>query len=92
MEIRLTADQEAFVRHPIESGRFQRAEDAVEEAFSLREERERKRSEFLATRDEAEASLARGEERVITQESLGDLAEEVKQRVDPVWQPSNSRR
>ena len=92
MEIRLTADQEAFVRHPIESGRFQRAEDAVEEAFSLREERERKRAEFLATRDEAEASLARGEERVITQESLGDLAEEVKQRVDPVWQPSNSRR
>jgi Arc/MetJ-type ribon-helix-helix transcriptional regulator len=92
MEIRLTADQEAFVRHPIESGRFQRAEDAVEEAFSLREERERKRSEFLATRDEAEASLARGEGRVITQESLGDLAEEVKQRVDPVWQPSNSRR
>ena len=92
MEIGLTADQEAFVRHPIESGRFQCAEDAVEEAFSLREERERKRSEFLATRDEAEASLARGEERVITQESLGDLAEEVKQRVDPVWQPSNSRR
>jgi Arc/MetJ-type ribon-helix-helix transcriptional regulator len=32
MEIRLTADQEAFVRHAIESGRFHRAEDAVEEA------------------------------------------------------------
>jgi hypothetical protein len=38
------------VGHAIESGPFRRAEDAVEEALSLR-------AEFLATLDEAEASL-----------------------------------
>jgi putative addiction module CopG family antidote len=80
MEVRLTPDQEAFVRQAIESGRLHRAEDAVEEALLLWEERERKRPEFLATLDDAKASLARGEGRNITQESMRDLAEEVKQR------------
>ena len=80
MEVRLTPDQEAFVRQAIESGRFHRAEDAVEEALLLWEERERKRAELLATLDDAKASLARGEGRNITQESMRDLAEEVKQR------------
>ncbi len=80
MEVRLTPDQEAFVRQAIESGRFHRAEDAVEEALLLWEERERKRAEFLATLDDAKAPLARGEGRNITQQSMRDLAEEVKQR------------
>ena len=75
MEVGLTPDQEAFVRQAIESGRFHRAE-----ALLLWEERERKRAEFLATLDDAKASLARGEGRNITQESMLDLAEEVKQR------------
>jgi putative addiction module CopG family antidote len=79
MEVRLTPDQEAFVRQAIESGRLHRAEDAVEEALSLWEERERKRAEFLATIDEAKASLLRGEGRVITEQSMRELAEEVKQ-------------
>jgi hypothetical protein len=34
----------------------------------------------MVTLDEAEASLARGEGRVITEESMRELAEEVKQR------------
>jgi Arc/MetJ-type ribon-helix-helix transcriptional regulator len=80
MEVRLSPDQEAFVRQAIESGRLQCAEDAVEEALSLWEERERKRAEFLATIEVAEASLARGEGRVITEQSMRELAEEVKQR------------
>jgi putative addiction module CopG family antidote len=80
MEVRLTPDQKAFVRQAIESGRFHRAEDAVEEALSLWEERERKRAEFLATLDDAKASLACGEGRVITQQSMRELAEEVKRR------------
>jgi len=80
MEVRLTADQEAFVRQAIESGRLHSAEDAVEEALLLWEERERKRAEFLATLDDAKASLARGEGRVISQQSMRALAEEVKQR------------
>jgi putative addiction module CopG family antidote len=80
MEVHLTPDQEAFVRQAIETGRFRRKEDAVQEALSLWEERERKRAEFLATLEDAKTSLARGEGRTITQQSMRELAEEVKQR------------
>lgn len=80
MEVRLTPDQEAFIRQGIETGRFHRAEDAVAEALSIWEERERKRAEFLATLDDAKSSLARDEGRVITQQSVRELAEEVKER------------
>ena len=80
MEVQLTPDQKAFVRQAIETGRLQHEEDAVKEALSLWEERERTRAEILAAVDEAEASLAGGEGRTITQESMRELAEQVKQR------------
>jgi putative addiction module CopG family antidote len=80
MEVRLTPDQEAFVRQAIETGRFHRPEDAVEEALSLWEERERTRAEILSALEMADASLARGEGRTITAESMQQLANEVKQR------------
>jgi len=80
MEVQLTSDQRAFARQAIESGRLRREEDAVKEALLLWEERERTRAEILAAVDEAEASLARGEGRIITQESMRELAEEVKRR------------
>jgi putative addiction module CopG family antidote len=80
MEVHLTPDQKAFVRQAIESGRLVREEDAVKEALSLWEERERRRLEILAAVDEAEASLARGEGHAITQESMRELAEGVKRR------------
>ena len=80
MEVHLTPDQKAFVRQAIESGRLNREEDAVQEALSLWEERERTRAEILTAVDVAEASIARGEGRTITQESMRQLADEVKQR------------
>jgi putative addiction module CopG family antidote len=81
MEVRLTPDQESFVRHAIESGRLQRAEDAVEEALRLWEERERNRAEIIAAVDAAEASLARGEGRVITtKRDVRKLAAEISRR------------
>ena len=81
MERTPNPDQEAFVRQAIETGRFHRAEDAVQEALSLWEQRERTRAEILAAVDMAEASLARGEGRTITtQQSMRELADEVKQR------------
>lgn len=80
MEVHLTADQKAFVRQAIESGRISREEDAVKEALSLWEERERARAELLASVDEAEASLARDEGRVLTPETARELAEDVKRR------------
>jgi len=46
----------------------------------LWEERERRRSAILAAVDTAEASHSRGEGRAVTQQSMRDLANEVKQR------------
>jgi Arc/MetJ-type ribon-helix-helix transcriptional regulator len=80
MEVHLTPDQKAFVRQAIESGRLLREEDAVKEALSLWEQRERTRTEILVAVDDAEASLARGEGRILTQESMRELAENVKRR------------
>jgi Arc/MetJ-type ribon-helix-helix transcriptional regulator len=80
MEVQLTPEQRAFVRQAIETGCLRREEDAVQEALALWAERERTRAEILAAVDEAEASLARGEGRLITQESMRELADQVKQR------------
>jgi Arc/MetJ-type ribon-helix-helix transcriptional regulator len=80
MDVRLTSDQKAFARRAIESGRLHTEEDAVQEALALWEERERQRAAFLLTLDDAKASLARGEGRVITQEAMRHLSEEVKER------------
>ena len=92
MEVRLSADQKAFIRHAIESGRLHREEDAVKEALCLWAERERTRAEILAAVDEAEASIAGGEGRIITQASMRELAEEVKQRADARALLQNSQR
>ena len=80
MEVQLTPDQQAFVRRAIQMGRLRREEDAAREALSMWEERERTRAEILSAVDEAESSLSRGEGRAITQESMLDLAENVKLR------------
>jgi Arc/MetJ-type ribon-helix-helix transcriptional regulator len=80
MDVDLTPDQKAFARRAIESGRLRSEQDAVQEALALWEERERQRTEFLLTLDDARASLARGDGRVITQQSMQQLAQEVKER------------
>jgi Arc/MetJ-type ribon-helix-helix transcriptional regulator len=80
MQIALTPEQSEFIRMAIETGRLQRPEDAVQEALTLWVERERRREEILAAIDEAEASFARGEGRIISRESMRELAEEVHQR------------
>jgi Arc/MetJ-type ribon-helix-helix transcriptional regulator len=80
MEVELTADQRAFARHAVEAGRLGSEEEAVKEALALWEERERRRVEFRVTIDEARASLARGEGRLITQESMRELSSEIKER------------
>jgi len=80
MEVHLTPDQEAFVRQGIANGRFASEADAVAEALALWEERERLRAEILAEVDAAEASLDRGEGIVVTEESMRELAEDVKRR------------
>ena len=81
MNVELTPDQRAFVQKAIESGRFSREEEAVQEALSLWEDRERRRLEIVAMIDEAEASLARGEGREFTKETTQALADEIKERL-----------
>ena len=80
MDVQLTPDQKAFVLRAIESGRFRSEEEAVQEALALWEDRERQRAEFLLSLEEARASLSRGEGRAISQESMRQLASEIKER------------
>ena len=80
MDVQLTSDQKAFARRAIESGRLRTEQEAVIEALALWEERERQRVEGLVTLDDARASSARGEGRVITEDSMRELSEQVKER------------
>ena len=81
MEVQLTDDQRAFIRLAIETGRYAREEDALQEALSLWEGRERRRAEILAAVDQAEASFARGAgRRITTREETARLADEIKRR------------
>jgi putative addiction module CopG family antidote len=80
MQIDLTPEQQDFVRQAVESGRFARAEDAVQAALALWVERERRRAEILAAVDAARAAIRRGEGVDITAESMRALADGVKQR------------
>jgi Arc/MetJ-type ribon-helix-helix transcriptional regulator len=80
MQIDLTPEQQDFVRQAIESGRFERPEDAVQAAMTLWVDRERRRAEILTAVDIARASIRRGESIEITQESMRALAEDIKRR------------
>jgi Arc/MetJ-type ribon-helix-helix transcriptional regulator len=81
MEVQLTDDQRAFIRQAIETGRYAREEDALQEALSLWEGREHRRAEILAAVDQAEVSFARGEgRRITTREETAELADEIKRR------------
>ena len=80
MQVDLTPKQQDFGRRAVESGRFQRAEDAVQAAVALWVERERRRAEILTAVDIAKAALDRGEGIEITQASMRSLAEDVKRR------------
>jgi Arc/MetJ-type ribon-helix-helix transcriptional regulator len=80
MQIDLTPEQLDFVRRAIESGRYERAEDAVQAAMTLWVDRERRRAEILAAVDIAKVSIERGEGFAITRDSMRSLAEDVKQR------------
>ncbi len=80
MEVTLTPDQQALVSDAFASGRLRRPEEAMQQALSLWEERERGRAEILAAVDPAEASISRGEGREVTEESMRQLASDVSQR------------
>jgi Arc/MetJ-type ribon-helix-helix transcriptional regulator len=81
MEVELTPDQQALVSDAIASGRLHRPEDAIQQALSMWEERERRRLEILAAVELSKASLARGEGRIITtREESGQLVRDIARR------------
>jgi len=81
MQVQLTDDQKAFIQEGIQTGRFAREEDALQEALSLWEVRERRRAEILAAVDRGEASFGRAEgRRVTTIEETAQLADDIKRR------------
>jgi len=80
MKVELNPDQEAFIRQAIKNGRVASTEDAVQEALQLWEHRERRRGEILAAVEVAEASIERGEGMALNEESIRNLAEDVKRR------------
>jgi hypothetical protein len=81
MEVQLTPDQQALVSDANASGRLHGPEDAIRQALSMWEERERRRLEILASVELGEASLARGEGRTVTsREETTQLADDIKRR------------
>jgi Arc/MetJ-type ribon-helix-helix transcriptional regulator len=81
MPVQLTADQAAFVRRALDTGRFSSEEDIWREALLLWEKRERRRAELLAAVDQADASLATSQHRSIaTEEDALQLAGDIKRR------------
>lgn len=95
MNVELTPDQQAFVQKAIESGRLASVEEAIEQALSLWERRERRRLEIIAMIDDAEASLARGEGRVFTKETtpalIAEHKERLRQRIAAAQTPTGDR-
>jgi Arc/MetJ-type ribon-helix-helix transcriptional regulator len=81
MEVTPTREQQAFIRDAIASGRLHGPEEALREALSLWEERERRRAEILAAVESAEASLARGDGRTVSShEETAQFAADIKRR------------
>ena len=80
MEVEFTADQRALARHAVMTGRLHNEEDAIHEALAMWEERERRRAEFRSSVEDARTSLAHGEGRPITAESMRELSAEVSAR------------
>jgi len=81
MEVTLTSDQQAFIKLAVADGRLHNEEEAVQQALTLWEERERNRLDFVASLAQARASLARGEGRTLTTEAdLQGLSASIKER------------
>ena len=90
MEVRLTAEQEAFIRQAVESGRYASAEEAVRDGIARLEEEARERAELRAALAEGEADLAAGEYTEYTEETLRGLADELIHEAR-AWRDSGHR-
>jgi Arc/MetJ-type ribon-helix-helix transcriptional regulator len=80
MQIELTLAQSSFIDMGIREGRFRDSEEAIREALTQWEKRERTRVELLASLDLAEQSLDAGEGEEYTSETLASLNSSVRER------------
>lgn len=78
MEVNFTAEQEAFIRQAVASGRYRSPEEAVQDALARWQTNERSRLELLSALDEAEADLDAGRFTDYSNATLPDLAAELK--------------
>jgi putative addiction module CopG family antidote len=88
MEVQVTADQEAFIRRAIASGRYQNAEEALRDAMARWEEDERARLALLSALDEAEADLASGDFADYDDSGLTELAADLKSEARRLFKKS----
>jgi putative addiction module CopG family antidote len=77
MEITLTPEQESLIQHEIENGRLKSAEEAVQQALSVWEERRRDLIELIAALDESEEDFKAGRYLECTPESLPGIKAEI---------------
>ena len=80
MDVQLTSEQDSFLRRAVDSGRFARTEDALREALDAWVERERRRDEWLAAIDEAEAAVMDGDVFELSSVSVRSLADDIIDR------------
>lgn len=79
MQFEPTPDQIALIHRAIANGRYRTVEEALHDAMGRWEANERARLELAAALDEAEADVEDGRYRDYTDETLPQLAEELKQ-------------
>jgi putative addiction module CopG family antidote len=81
MEIELTPEQDAFIQHLVETGRYQSPAAAIHRAMELWVERERTRLELIEAIEEGERSLEAGEfVDLDSDEAIAEMIEGVKRR------------
>lgn len=78
MQFEPTPDQEAFIHRATASGRYRNAEEALRDAMARWEEDERRLVELLAAFDDAEADILAGEYTDYANDTLPQLADELK--------------
>ena len=78
MEVRLTPEQEAFIRQGIERGDYRNPEEALCEALGQWEDRRRAVAELRAAIEEADEDIAAGRIDEYDDTTLGQLADELK--------------
>ncbi len=94
MDIELTAEQSDLVRRAMEAGRITRPEQAVAEALTLWAEVERRRADLLASLDQAEAEIERGDAIAIETDDeahalTADIMARCRTRLSAVDRPSD---